>query len=239
VTVLDLSGAKPLPSIPLDGWARFIERALATGRTSFLAAELSKRRFDLKPEDLPALGLQLLEELEDSNFDDSGQTIASPADENHDCGSAAPDSRHEQTPAENNSEFSGSGGNLQEIQKAHAAHRQFEYSQIQAGNKASMLATCGPSHTLDHESPEVLEKLELLDDLVYDAISGRQGTLNQLQMAWPAIRVELGEQLLAESREQYLRYALVIWEKCVDENNIRNPFQAIQALDVLCLLFEE
>ncbi len=84
-----------------------------------------------------------------------------------------------------------------------------------------------------------MEKLELLDDLVYDAISGRPGALEQLQTAWPEIKTEFGDQLLAESREQYLRYALTIWEGCVENDSIRNPTQAIQALDVLCLLFEE
>ena len=38
---------------------------------------------------------------------------------------------------------------------------------------------------LKPESPETLEKLELLDDLVYDAISGRSGALEQLQTVWP------------------------------------------------------
>ena len=47
----------------------------------------------------------------------------------------------------------------------------------------------------------------------------------------------LGEDLLIESREQYLRYALSVWEECVDAGSIRNPTRAIQALDVLCLLF--
>ena len=45
--------------------------------------------------------------------------------------------------------------------------------------------------------------------------------------------------MLANSREQYLRFALTIWESCVDDNGIRNPARAVQALDVLCLLFEE
>ena len=43
--------------------------------------------------------------------------------------------------------------------------------------------------------------------------------------------------MLAESREQYLRYALSIWTECTQEGEIRNPTRAIQALDVLCLLF--
>ncbi len=77
VTVLDLSGDKPLPPIPLDGWAQFIERVMAAGQTSFLAAQLAKRRFDLKLEDLSALGLQLLEELETSTFEDWGRRLPS------------------------------------------------------------------------------------------------------------------------------------------------------------------
>ena len=64
VSVLDLSGRTPLPSQSFDGWSRFIERMLSTGRTAFFSTQLSKRRFDLTPEDLPVLGLQLLEDLD-------------------------------------------------------------------------------------------------------------------------------------------------------------------------------
>ncbi len=110
---------------------------------------------------------------------------------------------------------------------------------MQAENQAAQIAVETPSVCLHPDSPEVLEKLELLDDLVYDSISGRPGALGQLQNVWPAIRAELGDQLLAESREQYLRYALTIWENCVENDQIRNPTRAVQALDVLCLLFEE
>ena len=46
------------------------------------------------------------------------------------------------------------------------------------------------------------------------------------------------KRLLAESREQYLRYALSIWEDYVEKDGHRDPARAVQALDVLCLLFE-
>ena len=239
VTVLDLTGRNPLPSIPIDGWAQFIERALTTGQTSFLAAELSKRRFDLSLEDLPVLGLQLLEELEASTFYDTGRASAPTTDENDNLGLCIANSRGKQIPTDDSSRSADSSRNLQETKQPHAAHSRFGKTQIQAQNKAARLATNAPSLCLNNELPEVQEKLELLDDLVYDAISCRPGALNQLQAEWPAIRSELGEQMLAESREQYLRYALTIWEKCVEEGSIRNPSQAIQALDVLCLLFEE
>ena len=96
-----------------------------------------------------------------------------------------------------------------------------------------------PSKTLNPESPEVLEKLEHLDDVVYEAISGQREALEQLQKLWPDVIAELGESLVDESREQYLRYAMSIWEDTIRDNGIRNPARAMQTLEVLCLLFDE
>ncbi len=87
-------------------------------------------------------------------------------------------------------------------------------------------------------SPEILERLEHLDDLVYDAITGQPGAMEQFQAAWPELAAQLGDGPLAESREQYLRYALSVWEQCAKVDGVRHPAQAIQALDVLCLLFD-
>jgi len=64
VTVIDLADREWVENLPLDGWAQWIRRALAAHKISFLSRQLSKRRFDLTLEDLPALGLQLLEQLE-------------------------------------------------------------------------------------------------------------------------------------------------------------------------------
>ena len=96
-----------------------------------------------------------------------------------------------------------------------------------------------PSRQLDPGDPSVLEKLERLDDLVFEAISGSGPSLEELKWFWPRVRSELGDPLLAESREQYLRYALRIWDDCLDADGVRNPMRAIYALDVLCLLFNE
>ena len=57
----------------------------------------------------------------------------------------------------------------------------FKKHKSQTQNQAARLAVEAPSACLHPESPEVLEKLELLDDLVYDAMSGRPGALSQLQ----------------------------------------------------------
>ena len=201
VTVLQLPLDQPAESVPIDGWAQFIERVLALGRTSFLSTQLSQRRSQLTREDLPALGLQFLEDLD-----------ASALREDH----------------------------LQEspdLQRAHAAHRRFAKDSQTATLTGVELAA--PSKTLDLESPQVLQKLERLDDAVYEAIRGQTTAMDELKALWPEILDELGEQLVLESREQYLRYALRIWEESVECGSFRNPARAVRALEVLCLLFGE
>jgi len=49
---------------------------------------------------------------------------------------------------------------------------------------------------------------------------------------------ELDEDLVEQSREQYLRCALSICSECV-EDGVQRPEQAAAAIDVLCVLFEE
>ena len=84
----------------------------------------------------------------------------------------------------------------------------------------------------------LLAQLEVLDDAVYEAIIGDEAAMERLRCLWPAIQSELDEQLVADSREQYLRFALSIWEDCVDRKNVRDPARAMQALEVLCVLFD-
>jgi len=229
VTVLDLSGRTPLPSLPIDGWARLIERVLSTGHTAFLAAQLAKRRWELLPSDLPALGLQLLEDLDASTFHeiDAGRTDGATTDADD-----SPRAKPTKAP---------SG-----IQHAHAAHQRFEKSAAEPCATPPLRKKPGrageaapPSAILDPDASKILEKLERLDDLVFDAIRGQTAALEQLLVYWPALKIELGDELLAESREQYLRYALKLWEECIDQEGMRNPSRAVQALDVLCLLFDE
>jgi hypothetical protein len=221
ITVLDLSEGMPLATGPIDGWARLITRVLASGRIAFLAAQLSKRRFDLTPADLPALGLQLLEDLDASAF----RTEEAPA--------------RARVEKENSADGPSYDSAARPVApgRAHAAHCQFARSMDAAA--AAKLAAVAPSQALEAASPEILEKLEHLDDVVYEALSGQQTALEELQTLWPAVLAELGDDLVAESREQYLRYALAISEQCVAADGVRDPARAVQALDVLCLLFNE
>jgi hypothetical protein len=204
VAILDLSREAMPPAAAADGWSQFLERTLAGGHLALLAAETAKRRPELSLDDLPALGLQLLESL-DCRERPEGKEIR-----------------------ETTEEAPATAG-----KPAHAAHRQFAKSILAATRRART----GPSVNLAAEAPEIVEKLEHLDDLVYDAMAGQSGALEQLQSVWPRLLKELGDPILAESREQYLRYALSIWQECADRDGIRDPGRAHQALDVLCLLF--
>jgi hypothetical protein len=200
VTLLDLSHDLPAGRALVDGWARLVEKVLATRRTSFLAAQLSKRRADLAASDLPALGLQLLEGLESS--------------------ASCPSTGH--TPV------------ASQARQSHAAHAKPN------GDTARATATLGPapSQCLNSDSPQVLEKLELLDDAVYDAISGQAPALERLKTLWPAVLADLGDDLVAESRAQYLRYAISLWDGAAEDSAVRDPLRAVQALEVLHLLFQ-
>ena len=103
--------------------------------------------------------------------------------------------------------------------RAHAAHHRFQKSSPGDGPNepiAASSAAMAPSICLHPDSPEVLEKLEALDDAVYDAINGSTPALECLKNLWPTTLAGLGETLVADSREQYLRYALSIWEQCVE-----------------------
>ena len=211
LTVLDFSAPPPEQLARSQGWARLIERVLATGQTPLLATALSQRRSELTTAELPVLALLLADEMEQSALrrqrDSSADNIGGES-----C--AAPGGR----------------------QRAHAAHRLTEGT-----NAAALPATVPgnpPSKSFDLDAPEVLEKLEQLDDAVFAAISGNNSALEAFRTLWPQLRGQLGDELLQESREQYLRYALSIWEQCEGAAAVRDAGRAIQALDVLCLLFE-
>lgn len=275
LAVLKLSGDPPAEFTPTDSWARFIQRVLKLGRTSLLAAHLSNRQMEVRPEDLPALGLQLLEELDaglGTSDEEGGSRVEglegvypppttrySPLAEEP-GGPPQGGDPSEMLPSNGQLPQKGPGGNDQasgqelgpgdprsepsplipspsplseHVQQAHQAHHNFTQP---AAAKCHELA---PSRLLEPDSPQVLEMLEHLDDLVYEAIAGKATALEPLKSFWAKVQRELGEEMVAESRQQYLRYALAIWDRCLESDGIRQPWRAVQSLDVLCLLFDE
>lgn len=216
-TVLDLSHSPPAEFAPIDGWSRLIEHTLKAGQISFLAAQFSKRRFELTVDDLPALGLQLMEEFDENVLPTSR--------------------RGEKTAKRKTDEPSRPSDWLDGLQHAHAAHRRFRGGATISASDTGKPA--GPSKQLSADSPETLEKLELLDDLVFEAVDGDTDALARLHEVWPSLQQEMGVALLAESREQYLRHALFIWQGSVEQSGVQDPARAIHALEVLSVLFDE
>ena len=92
---------------------------------------------------------------------------------------------------------------------------------------------------LDADSPEVVAQLEALDDAAFDAIRGKAAALDELRSLWPELKCRLGDALLAESREQYIRYVLSIWHEPANLTGDRDPRRAVNALDVLDVLFDD
>ena len=215
VTLLDLDRSSPAGE-PSGDWARLIERIAGSKDYAFLDARLSQRRPTLTLEELPALGLQLCDELDASQFGGGDRETA--------------DDRHAERPAiRRRKRATTACGPTPPIIASRRAR----------GARPPCNPPPCPRRTSMPTSPEVLEKLEALDDAVYDAIHGHPAALERLQALWPATLVQLGEQFVADSREQYLRYALTIWENCVDAQGVHDPARAVQALEVLCVLFDE
>lgn len=278
MAVLDFSDRLPAEFEPVESWARFIQRVLKSGRTSLLSSRLSRRQCDFSPEDLPALGLQLLEELDASSFEHDPDDDGSPIGGAFACptewaggevsweylwtgqapGEGISGGDAEATPAlgglsADPARDAGStpqAAPLSELFRgAHEAHSRFHKDSFRsAARPFSGASSCpsdgrpsgpAPSQLLDPNDPEVLEKLEHLDDLVYDAVEGKAVAMDELRTFWPRVRDELGDHLLAESQEQYLRYALSAWVGCMGTDTVRDPSRAIQSLEVLCVLFDE
>ncbi|MHC4398809.1 MAG: GAP1-N2 domain-containing protein [Planctomycetota bacterium] len=238
VAVLDLSGPPPAELAPIDSWPRLIQRVLKTGRTSLLDAQFSRRQGELALNDLPALGLQLLEEFEATALDGNARP-AQPADppfceedSSPDAPVPPPRALPQPLPADLPSPDVSPPG------ERRRPSRQARRRLISKGRPAAPSLQTTPSSSIQPEDRRVLEKLERLDDLVFDAIAGKDTALDELQAFWPRVREELGENTIDESREQYLRYALSIWERFIETETVGNPARAVRSLEVLCLLFE-
>jgi hypothetical protein len=91
----------------------------------------------------------------------------------------------------------------------------------------------------EHYTRAELDALEHLDDVVFGALVGQTDALDNLRRLWPETLNRLGERLLAESRDHYLRRALAVWRQSTGEGEIRDPLQALTAIEVICLLYGE
>jgi len=232
VTFFNLADPPPADFVP-TGWAAYLEEAIRSDRLTTVAAELQRTRLGLRLSDLAWLSDQLRARLR--------TTAAAPAPSPR-CGEPpAPHIVRLQSPER--FEPSGDeshGGDT--FRQSHAPHKDIAAPRTSELNpeparKSRPVSIAGPSTLLGITSAELLEKLERLDDLVFDTINGRRPALEELTQLWPQLMAELPRDLWAESREQYLRYAITLWELSRG-GGVRNPQWAVAALDVLAVLFD-
>lgn len=219
VTVVEVSGKPPKELTAAKGWGGFVASSLAAGKTAFLAEQLSIARPGLTLSGLDALGEQLMELMA------TGTSSA-----------AALPTRQAVLGTET---LAAAVRRATDGCRADAAHFRFA-----APAHASTEAVVGdwqddPSHVVGGRCPAAIEKLELLDDLVFESIAGKQGALEAVRQLWPEVLAQVGSALVEESREQYLRHALRVWKECVEGDQIRNPALALATMEVICLLFGE
>jgi hypothetical protein len=253
VAVLAISGTPAAEFAPIESWPRFIQRAMRSGQFTFLANCLARQSTALSLADLPALGLEMLEQLDALP---GGQTFlsASPDDPPILSASTADTSRSESQGDPLNTPPVRRQRDAQRWSVAHGPERRSAASppEERANPKADAVlpveqvrpASCRrepreslPSEHLDLGNHQLLEKLERLDDAVFDAIAGDDAALEKLKQIWPQLCAELSQPLLAESQEHYLRRAVTAWERGAKGDAPRSPQAAVQLLDVLATLF--
>lgn len=213
--VLDLSGDPPATAAA-DTWAQFIRKVLLSGRISLLAGQLSNLPEQVALDELPALGLEFLEEL------DTVLGAGDGGDSERPSGAAAPSAK-----------AAASSGRRKQ---AHAAHRRSAKSAPEA---AAVLHPPGPSTFLEPADRTMLDTLHQLDALVYEAITGPAEALEKVRSMWKQLENDLDARVATRWREEYLRYALSIWSQTPTADGIRSPGQAVRSLDVVCSLLDE
>ena len=96
-------------------------------------------------------------------------------------------------------------------------------------------ASRGPLHP---ESPEACELLESLDDAMFTAIAGDAASSADARELWRAATRRLPAELVAESREQYLRFAVETLRR-TQNAEVRDPAVTMVALELVAFLSNE
>ena len=118
--------------------------------------------------------------------------------------------------------------------RSHAPH----HSCLDADSPADLLGEDLPSQCLHAESGEVQAMLEELDDVIFDAVRGDNAALQRAHILWPKVVAEIGWELVEESREQYLRYAVEVIRR-FDVTSSANSERGITAIEIISLLTKD
>lgn len=88
---------------------------------------------------------------------------------------------------------------------------------------------------LDPESGEAHELLESLDDAMFEAIGGDSRSVEKAQRLWERATAALPAELVEESREQYLRFAVDVSRRA-EADGCRDASSAVWAMEIIALL---
>ncbi len=83
--------------------------------------------------------------------------------------------------------------------------------------------------------PDVIARLEALDDLIFAAIDGDPSALQESGNAWHRAVAELGHDAIEETRRQYLRHAQGVWERLRGQK-VQPPHKIFAAIEIIGLL---
>jgi hypothetical protein len=87
----------------------------------------------------------------------------------------------------------------------------------------------------DETRPDVIARLEALDDVIFAAIDGDPGALQESGDAWQMAVAELGSDAIEETRRQYLRHAQGVWET-LRRQKVQPPHKIFAAIEIIGLL---
>jgi hypothetical protein len=91
---------------------------------------------------------------------------------------------------------------------------------------------------LAQADPDVVARLEWLDDVMFAAINGDPSALESAAGAWRKMLGELGSEALEESRRQYLRHAQSVWNDLRAKPN-QPPQKMFAAIEIISLLADK
>ena len=246
VSVVDLgAAARSAPAAEPGGWAAYIANAIACDAVSQVLERLRERQDGLRLADLNELGELWRQEapsylapigsrFEVRNRPQSPDVPISVAACDH-------DNDDERTTCKCSAEFAGRQSTSADDSQATidlTGHANRDDGGVRQGGLGGRGYQHAPAALMEADSQELLDELERLDDVVFNAMSGDTRAIEEMGRMWPQLLAKLGTDKLDESREQYLRHSLSVWETCL-ENGLRDPERAQASLQVLTILFGE
>ena len=198
VSVFELSDG-PADALLVEGsWGSLVARMLETSRLAYFSAQLAQPRPGLQAGDLAALATEIYERMPAPARSTAAARIAgaSPAETTSQSAVRGGETSAKPYDAIEETVTDGSDVRLPPDQRrADAAHLRLWRAVAEAATPTAAGPRAGkspsaappdtppesPSQALSWQCPEIVEKLELLDDLVFEAIAGKPSALGQLR----------------------------------------------------------